>query len=164
METAVLNEILNITYPDGFHVMSEEELGNTSFYKEAPKWSISDPERHMIISLYWRENKGFFGKLADEKDVEETVEGKTRKIMKPFGYKLQDQFKQDMGSEEGEGFRFTYKVQDIEMTGETVIVQKDGSTYYFYSYYRTELEEDSRKTLDEIAKAIVWTEKGIPLI
>ena len=164
MATEVLNEILSITYPDGFHVMSGEELGSISFYKEAPKWSISDPERHMILSVYWRPNKGFFGRLADEKDVEETVEGSTRKLMKPYGYKLQEQSARKIGGEEGEGFRFTYKVQDIEMTGETVIIQKDNSTYYFYCYYRTELQEESQKTLNEIADAVVWTEKGIPLI
>lgn len=164
METAVLNDILTITYPKGFHVMSAEELGNINFYKEAPKWSISDPERHMIIAVYWRPNKGFFGKLADEKDVEETVEGKTRKLMKPFGYKLEEQFVRNVGSEEGEGFRYTYQVQETEMTGETLIVQKNKVTYYFYCYYRTELQEESKKTLDEIAGSVRWDEPGIPLI
>ena len=66
METVVLNNEMQLSYPDGFHVMSEEELSKMTFYGEAPGWCISDPERHIDLSVSWKKTNGLFAKILNK--------------------------------------------------------------------------------------------------
>ena len=43
-----LNNDLKLSYPDGFHVMTEEELKKYKYFEGAPGFCIEDPERHII--------------------------------------------------------------------------------------------------------------------
>ena len=74
MEKMKLNNELTITYPDGFHVMDQEELGKHQYFGEAPGWSISDPDRHIMISAAWKKTNGIVAKLLNTKDIARQME------------------------------------------------------------------------------------------
>ena len=59
MEKIQLNNKMTLTYPDGFHVMGKEELKKHQYFGEPPAWSISNPERHVMISIAWKKTNGF---------------------------------------------------------------------------------------------------------
>ena len=55
MGSTQLNNEMNLQYPDGFKIMSEEELRKHKFYEEAPGFCINDPDRHIVLSVSWRD-------------------------------------------------------------------------------------------------------------
>lgn len=55
MGSTQLNNEMNLQYPDGFKIMSEEELRKHKFYEEAPGFCINDPDRHIVLSVSWRQ-------------------------------------------------------------------------------------------------------------
>ncbi len=156
MTTVVLDDVMSFTYPLGFHVLEGEELEKMNYYKEPPKLCIQDPERHMIVSVAWEKPKGLFGKLADSKDVEEVIEGKIKKMMKPYGYDHLEDFTRKIDRLDADGFRYSYTAQGIKMMGEVLTIKREKTSYYIYGYYREELKEDSIQVMKEIYDSISW--------
>ena len=52
------NDTLTISCPEGFHVMDEEERSRLNFYGEGECECLSDPDRHIIISIGWARLNG----------------------------------------------------------------------------------------------------------
>lgn len=158
METVKLNNDLDLSYPDGFHVMTEEELKKHKYFEGAPGFCIEDPERHIILSVSWRQANPFVAMIAGTADIARNMEAKIRKPMKKFDYQTEGFMKRDIGGRTADGFRYTYKVQDIVMCGESLSARNGSNFYYIHSYYRDALREESLAVLDGIFGAAVWKE------
>ena len=63
--TEIINNEISIGIPDGFHVMSEEELTKVYVTKDPKRWGIWDNDRHVIISVLWQDLDAFTAMLAD---------------------------------------------------------------------------------------------------
>ena len=120
METALLNNELKLTCPEGFREMSKEELSGYNFYSEAPGWCVNDADRHIMVSVSWKQVPGLFAKMLKVKDVAKSMEGQMAQAMKAFQYKLVEFTARTPGGKEAEGFRYDYTVQDTGMSGESV--------------------------------------------
>lgn len=156
METALLNNELNLSYPDGFHVMSREELSGFNYYSEAPGWCINDADRHIMISVSWKKIPGIFARMLKIKDVAKSMEGQMAQVMKAYDYRLDDFISRSPGGKEAEGFRYQYKVQDNDMTGMSFGVKNKNTFYYIHIYYRSALKEESVPVIEEILKSASW--------
>ena len=156
MGSTQLNNEMNLQYPDGFKIMSEEELRKHKFYEEAPGFCINDPDRHIVLSVSWRQANPFVAMLAGTKEVAQSMESKIRKPMRKFGYRLEEFMTREVGGKPADGYRYTYTVQGTGMMGESLSVKSGSNFYYIHSYFRQELKEDSLKMLDEIFAAVTW--------
>ena len=131
METVVLNNEMQLSYPDGFHVTSEEELSKMTFYGEAPGWCISDPGRHIDLSVSWKKTNGLFAKILN-----------TREIAKNMG--------------RADGYLYAYEVQGTGMAGESLYLKNRNTFYYIHCYFRDALRDASLPVLDEIFGTVNW--------
>jgi len=154
-----LNNDLKLSYPDGFHVMTEEELKKYKYFEGAPGFCIEDPERHIIISVSWRQANPFVAMIAGTADVARNMEARIRKPMKKFGYKPEGFIRRDVGGRAADGFRYTYQVQEIVMKGESLSVKNGSNFYYIHSYFRDALREESLAVLDGIFGSAGWKEE-----
>ena len=152
----LLNNELEITLPDGFHILTEEELAGMNFSDGKPDLCISDPERHIIISIAWRKS-GFAAHLLSAKDVIGKMESGIRKSMEPYGYSLETFLTEDMNGTPAEGFRYEYEAQGISMIGETFSVRKGKVFYYIHCYLRKALREESLQTLESFFGTFRWS-------
>ncbi|MBE6989550.1 MAG: hypothetical protein E7426_02235 [Ruminococcaceae bacterium] len=157
MEQVRLNEDLGLSYPDGFQVMSAEELSKLRFSGGAPQWCISDPERHMILSISWKKVNGLVAKLLSAKDIAKDTEAKLSRPMKTYGYRMEDFFELELDGKSTAGFLYRYTVQGIGMSGKTLTVKNGRTIYYIYFYFRTAARKASLETLDEILDSVRWT-------
>ena len=158
MGSTQLNNEMNLQYPDGFKIMSEEELRKHKFYEEAPGFCINDPERHIVLSVSWRQANPFVAMLAGTADIARNMEAKIRKPMNKFGYHLEEFMTRQIGGKTADGYRYTYSVQDVGMVGESLSVKSGSNFYYIHSYFREELREESLKLLDQIFADVTWEE------
>ena len=74
MSTTQLNNELNLTYPEGFKVMTPEDLKQYKFFEEAPGFCINDSDRHIIISVSWRQSNPFVAMLVSSADIAKNME------------------------------------------------------------------------------------------
>ncbi|MBQ8053121.1 MAG: hypothetical protein IJ198_04870 [Lachnospiraceae bacterium] len=151
-----LNNELNFSYPDAFKVLTEEDLKKYQFFEEAPGFCISDAQRHIMISISWRQANPFVAMLAGTADIARNMEAKIRKPMSRYGYKLEGFMNRQIGGKSADGYRYTYSVQDIGMLGESLSVKSGSNFYYIHCYLREALREESLRVLDEIFGAVTW--------
>ena len=157
METALLNNELNLSYPDGFHVMDQAELSAYNFYAAAPGWCINDPDRHIMVSVAWKQVPGLFAKMLKVKEVAKSMEGQMAQAMKAYDYRLQEYVSRIPGGKEAEGFSYQYKVQETEMSGASFSIKNKNTFYYIHMYYRSALKDQSLPVLEEILDSAAWT-------
>ena len=155
MKQTVLNQELKVTIPDGFHEMSEAEHGNLNLLKEAPDWCISDPDRHILLSVAWKK-QSLASMLLSSGDVAENMEKSLRKPMAAYGYKLEGFLEESLDGTTASGFRYSYTAQGIGMTGESFSVKKGKTFYYIHCYLRSEFLEESLPVLKEIFASWKW--------
>ena len=155
MNSMIVNEELTMNVPEGFHIMTEEELAQLKYF-DKPMWLITDPDRHIIFTISWRKS-GLAALLLKPKEVIKKMEPQLRKVMKPYDYRFQDYLETDMGGQQAEGFLYAYKSKEIDMCGVAFSVKKGKVFYYIYCYMREELLGKSRPVLEEIMQGAIWT-------
>ena len=155
METALLNNELTISVPDGFHVMDDEELGKLNSYGEKPGWCITDPDRHITVSIAWK--KGAVASfLLSSREIAKKMDMSLQKMMAPYGYERQMFVQEDLGGRDAFGFLYSYDVQEIGMSGESLSAKNGKTFYYVHCYMRRELLEESLPVLKKIFESCRW--------
>ncbi|MBR3228097.1 MAG: hypothetical protein IKF68_06085 [Erysipelotrichaceae bacterium] len=153
METVFNNE-MKLCFPEGFRMFTEEEMKKQNFIKEGPGNCLKDEERHIVISVAWKK-VGLLGRLVRPEEAVRSMEKQIAAPMKDYAYSLEDFMNKRVGDTDMYGFRYSYRVQDTGMTGESFILEKDRTFYYLHVYYRTEIKE-SRKVWDDILCSLEW--------
>ena len=58
MNRETVNEAMEVEVPNGFYVLSAEEL-RLAYQSEDPnRWGMRDKERHIILTVMWKEYRG----------------------------------------------------------------------------------------------------------
>lgn len=152
-----LNNILDLTYPEGFHVLSDEERGKLQYLANGPGETLSDPDRHMMLSFGWQPLNGFTALLIGIHDVSMKMKTLITASMAHLRFKEEKDLKRTIGGEKAEGFRFSYTAQEIPMTGESYVVKYKKTLYYFHYYTRTEFREGNQAVWDGILDSVRWS-------
>lgn len=147
-----INE-LNITYPESFHEMDETEKAGLNFFKEGPGVCLSAPELHILVSIGWKKS-GLASLMVSEKEAAENGEKQISKAMSANGYQLEKFTEYTPGGKTAYGYRYTYKAQDIGMTGETAVMKYNKVFYYLNFYARTEFLPESLKIWKEMLDSV----------
>ena len=156
MENLFLNEELELQCPDGLAAMTEEERSRLVLIEDGPGECLSDPEKHMIVSIGWKTVGGLTAAVLSQKDAAKNMESKIRKPMKAFGYKAEGSGDKNIGSKCGSGCRYSYEVQGTGMYAESYVV-KSGKTFYYFNFYtRTETKDRSLPAWEELLGSALW--------
>ena len=154
MAAITLNDEMKITFPEGFTVMSREELKQAYGDDIPDRYGMKDAEKHMIFCVYWHEGPKFLSKLADCKSLRDRCEKLISKSMRNHSYKLEGRFESSLCGMEVQGFRHSYILQDIEFVSEVRVLKKDNVCYTLYYYTRSETEKANEPVRDEILNSI----------
>ena len=138
MEKITMNQELVLTLPDGFRVKSEEEVKAMNMIGGGSAVCAEDPDRHVLISLGWKTVGALVALLLSSASVAKTSEAQIARSMKPYGYRRVGFGKRSIGGLEADNFSFTYTAQEIAMAGESCVLKKDKTLYFFHIYGREE--------------------------
>ncbi len=155
MEKVCLNGAWELSVPDGFKILSREEIDALHAYGEPPRFCISDPERHILLCAGWKP-AGLAGWLAGVADIARGAEARIRTPMRQFGYRRDEFCSRLLGGRKAEGFRYQYQAQGVYMIGETWVMKENKTIYNIHVYFRRALKEDSRPVIEEILGSIRW--------
>ena len=142
MNTILLNQTLQLSVPESFHEMSQEETAMFRRGHSGEGICMKSAEEHMIISIAWKKQGGLFSRLLGSGDLVADMERCYKKSFKPYGYVPDGKITRQVAGETADGIRYKYHVQEIEMTGESSVLRKDGILYYLHVYYRSSLNTE----------------------
>ena len=156
MKTMAVNHELRFECPEGFHVMDEEERSKLNFYGEGECECLSDPDRHIIISIGWARLGGLGAALGGAASAAKNMEKKLSKPMQQYGYRLLDMKDAMLDGEAAKGYSYEYETQGIGMAGESYACKRNKTMYYLHVYYRKELQEESLPVWEGIFSSMRW--------
>jgi len=134
MSREVINGTVEIEVPDGFHVMSAEELRQAYRNEDPNRWGMWDKERHIIVTVMWKAYRGLLGLfLSDLKEVCKKNEQLNSKGYAGHGYRCDGFFSLSVDGQQAEGYRFSYRVGDAEQSAETILMRQ-GKTIYSVTF------------------------------
>ena len=150
----VVNEEMRIPLPDGFHVMTDEERNAISKGQKAPAWVMADEEKHFMFSVSWKDIPSFASFLLGTKDIAKNMMKRYRDAAEGAGYTFGEIRKFMIGGEKAYGYPFNYETEGIAMCGDSIVIKKGKTCYFFHTYYREATKEESEKLLEEIYGSI----------
>lgn len=142
MEKQVLNGSLELQVPEGFTVLGEEEKNSGKYYREAPKWMAKAPEKHMNLAVTWEELNAFSAFMLSAKDLAKKGDANMKTALKDNGYRSEGIRSVSVGQEKGEGYRYFYQAEGVDMIGDVICLKKGRTAYYIYSYMRAEARQE----------------------
>ena len=157
-KTIRLNDKLTLTFPEGFHVMDDEEKKTLRFLENGPGEALADPEHHIIVTIGWKSVGGLASLLLKARDAAKASENNVRKAMESLGYQSEGFGTRQAGPLKAENFGYTYEAQGTGMYGETCCVKQGRTFYYFNCYIREAARQEGLKIWEGILASAGWTD------
>ena len=139
----LLNNEWKMTFPDGFRLLDEKERGALRFIAGGEGECLSDPARHMIVTLGWKTVGGLTALVLNGKDLARNMEKHISAPMQPYGYRPDGWRERPLGGGPAAGVRYRYRAQETDMLGESYVLKSGKTLYYFHLYARAALEKES---------------------
>lgn len=134
MKTAIVNNDLTLSYPDGFREMKNDELIR-HFSSAEDRWGIRDPKLHQIISAYKTGSKLFFVMKNVKTFAENACEALACSL---DGYRMTGSFSTRVCGKKARGFSFEYTADsEVAQSGELVVFRHGMRFYALYYIVRT---------------------------
>ena len=154
MSKATVNDLFSIEVPEGFHTMSAEEL-RQAYREDKPNcWGMWDQERHVMVTVMWNEYSRLVMMLADTKAICRKNEQMAAKGYADHGYKCDGFFSVNVDGEKAEGYRFSYCVDGVEQSAETILFKLEKTIFTVTCGGRNENRETDREIFDRIIAGI----------
>ncbi len=152
----LLNQELNLSWPDSFHVMDEAERSGLSFIAEGEGICLSAPDQHIMVSVGWKKLGAFAAFLISTAEAAERMKKSIRKAMAPFGCRSEETVNADLSGEKARGIRYLYDARDTAMLGESYVLRYRKTLYYFNYYTRAGLQKENQTLWNEILSSVRW--------
>ena len=156
VDQITLNNTLQLSGLECFRIMDEDEIAGYRMGLASGGVCLCATEKHMIISTAWKKEGGFLARLFGYSDLVRSMESCYRRSFKQYGFNMDGYLERETGGVTANGLRYRYNAQDIDMTGESYALEKDGIVYYLHVYYRTAFSEECRKIWNAILDTAKW--------
>ena len=154
MSKELINQTLSIGIPEGFHVMDAQEL-KQAFQSDHPdRWGIRNRESHVMVTVLWKDYPILLSKLADLKAVCRKNEQMAAKGYAGHDYQCGGFFSLTAAGLPAEGYRFSYSVDGVEQSAETILFKLEKTIFTITCGGRRENREADRELFDRIIAGI----------
>ena len=156
MNNARINNEINLTYPDGYMEMGEEDL-KKYFTVSEKRWGVYNADAHSLLSVSWTKG-GFLGFLTDTESVLIGIESCLRRNL--LNYQRVDSYKIKVASKNkkpnARGIRFEYRVNDAALVqaGDIVVFKHKKLYYVFYFITRKNNAIEQLPTFRDILESV----------
>lgn len=154
MLNALVNGQINLTYPDSFAEMSEEELIRF-FGKPDNRWGVFDADRHAMISVSWKKS-GIFGFMTDAESIIIGAESRMSRSLLNYQRSKAGKMKLCGKKIKAYGITFEYRVKDkaIVQMGDLVAFKYKKFIYSIYFVGRKVNDADNRPIFEEMINSM----------
>ena len=152
MYNVKINNEIDLTYPESFVEMSEEEL-TRHFGKPDNRWGAFDADQHIILSFSWAKSS-FVKTLGDADLYLSEIEARLRRGL--VNYQRVLSFNTKVGGKKAFGIRFEYRVNDSVNihVGDLVVFKYKKKYYAVYFITRKKNAASSRPAFQEMLQSI----------
>ena len=155
MNNARINNEIDLTYPDGFKEMTEDDL-KRHFGTAENRWGVFDAANHTILSVNWAKLK-WYRKLCDTEWYLIDVEGRLKRQL--LNYQRAASYKTKIASKKKNNacaIRFEYRADNSVNihVGDLVVFKHKKKVYYIYYITRQPKAVELLPAFEEVLKSI----------
>ena len=121
-----------------------------TFLEDGSVMCLSDPERHILISIAWKKLNGFAAMMLKTSEIAGNMAKQIRSGMQAFNYRQLDTVTKTVAGQNAEGVIYEYEAEGISMTGESLVLKHGKELYYFHCYARTANAAESIGLFEEL--------------
>jgi hypothetical protein len=157
MRQETINGTFTLQIPDGFEVLTEEDL--RKMYRNAGdpfQWGVRDTANHVIITALWKQYPALLSWALDLKAVVKKNEQLTGQAHAAYGYRFLEFFSMQAGDEEAEGYRFCYDKEGVTQACSNFLVKEGRTIYAFICVGREENMATDRETFRRIMETLKY--------
>ena len=154
MNSEKINGMLTLDIPEGFRRMSGDDLKQLFRSEEADRWGIQNKECHTVLTVMWKQYPALLSWLADLKTMARKNERMAQKGYAGNEYSPGGFISLSAGGKEMEGYRFSYRVQGIAQSAETVLLKHKGYVYNITFIGRKEDQSANQETFRKILNSL----------
>ena len=154
MNRIEINNELLLPCPDGFTDMTREDLDRVYTSGSPGRAGIRDAERHVMITVLWQRYNAVLAWLADIKSLARRNEQLSRKGYADHDYRLDGFFGREVWGLSGEGYHFTYRVEDTGQEAWTLLIKKGSTVYSLNCVGRPENHDANQAVFEEILDGV----------
>jgi len=150
------NNALALSCPDGFHKLDSAERASLKMLAEGPGEVLSDPDRHILLSIGWKPVGTLTALLLNTKDVAKNMNMRLRKALKPYSCQERETLNRMISGKRAEGLAYEYDSNGIRMLGQSYVAKHGKAFYFLHFYVRSELKAESLPVCEEILASVKW--------
>ena len=136
MNKVLINNELNLTLPDGFTRIGEEEVRKNYSSATENIWGAKNPDAHRSIFVLWKKVNRLLAAIADPGASVKKTESDMKKLLESKSYRLDGFFTKDLKIGEVHGFSYEYKTEDVTQCATTAVLKHKGNIYTVNFYSR----------------------------
>ena len=149
MQKATVNNELTVSFPEGFTVLTREELQQMYLDSNPDRWGIRSAPAHQTAVIMWKKYARPEFLLPDAERIAHTNEGMMREGLKDYGYVLKGFFDAEVCGMTGCGYDYEYTNQGTATHVRTVLFRHH-SIVYSASFYWRASEEAPQEMIREM--------------
>jgi len=152
-----LNNELTLSWPSGFHQMTDEEMKEAYRGDDSMHWGFWDKERHTVIMVLCKKYNPLAIKLTSQKKMVIKNEKMTRAMCSKNAYKFEFFFTHQLAGSIVGGFCYTYSVGEIRQAAKCVLVQRKNYIYNIACYGRAENSPTDHELFDKVLDSVSFS-------
>jgi len=154
MTAETINGDLKVMVPDGYRVMSAEEM-KAMFLDENPnRWAMRNEVMHHTVAVFYHKSNPFLSMLADAKSVAESTQLRLAEGLLSHQYRKGESFPLTVCGQKAYGFTYRYVNHEVPTDG-TVIVFKHGNICYtVYGYSAQDYTDANRPVFESTCNSM----------
>lgn len=157
MERQTINDIFTLQIPDGFEVLTEEDLRSMYINVGDPfNWGVRDMERHASIVAIWKKYPALLSWTLDLKAIVKKNEQMTGQVHAAHGYRFLEFFSMQAGEENAEGYRFCYDKEGTAMVCSNYLIKEGRTIYAFMCVGWEENMDADKETFNRIMETLEY--------
>lgn len=147
---------LAVAMPEGFATIPHDELESLMGFEYGSMWGMRDAERHMVLSVTWKDSGKLITKLSSEKSLAKRANETSAKRYRNRGYRFDGYFDRAVSgaSAQAQGLRYSYEAEGIAHDGEALVFKR-GARCYILSYNtHSALAAENRPVYEAILESL----------
>lgn len=153
MNKATINNMVNLSYPDGFAEMRPEDLAKY-FSSSDNRWGVYNEAEHVILSVNWSKA----GLFADAELKMIDIEAQLKRGL--VNYQRLSAYKMEIAKQKAQGIRFEYRANASAWVyvADLIVFRYKKLFYTIHIISRKSNAGEARREFEEALKSITINE------
>ena len=157
MNKVNLNEELNLFCPDGFRILSEEEITDQNcFSSEEEGIELVSNALSMTVLVSWKQLNAISAMMKNAKDIAKDMEPQVKETLEAQDYRLEGFREVLLGERSAYGFCYEYEADGFPMYGETFALKNNKNLYSFTLRMKMDTREEGLTEWKKICVSSSW--------